>query len=84
MFLFVNFSGFCDWYWKGKTEDVEKVAVVQEQKIFTFQALISATNNFEDKLGQGGFGPVFKVWSLTLLSIQGYYCPFIIIISWIH
>ncbi|KAJ0677785.1 putative non-specific protein-tyrosine kinase RLK-Pelle-DLSV family [Helianthus annuus] len=44
----------------GKSEDKEKVAVPQEQKIFTVQSLISATNNFENKLGQGGFGPVFK------------------------
>ncbi|KAI3733818.1 hypothetical protein L6452_13274 [Arctium lappa] len=44
---------------EGTTEDLEKVRV-QEQKIFTFQALVSATNNFDNKLGQGGFGPVFK------------------------
>ncbi|KVI05435.1 cysteine-rich receptor-like protein kinase 10 [Cynara cardunculus var. scolymus] len=43
----------------GTTEDLEKVPA-QEQKIFTFQALVSATNNFDNKLGQGGFGPVFK------------------------
>ncbi|XP_076953505.1 cysteine-rich receptor-like protein kinase 43 [Bidens hawaiensis] len=44
----------------GEPEDVDKVTVPQEQKIFTIQSLISATNNFEHKLGQGGFGPVFK------------------------
>ncbi|KAI3696283.1 hypothetical protein L1987_79295 [Smallanthus sonchifolius] len=44
----------------GESEEVEKVAVPQEQKIFTIQSLICATNNFENKLGQGGFGPVFK------------------------
>ncbi|KAI7756300.1 hypothetical protein M8C21_012458, partial [Ambrosia artemisiifolia] len=44
----------------GESEDKEKVVVPQEQKIFTVESLISATNNFEHKLGQGGFGPVFK------------------------
>ncbi|KAK1419868.1 hypothetical protein QVD17_29273 [Tagetes erecta] len=44
----------------GESEELEKVAVPQEQKIFTIESLISATNNFENKLGQGGFGPVFK------------------------
>ena len=42
-------------------EEVERVGVPQEQKIFSFQAIISATNNFENKLGQGVFGPAFKV-----------------------
>ncbi|XP_021974443.1 cysteine-rich receptor-like protein kinase 10 [Helianthus annuus] len=41
-------------------QDQKEVDVSQEQKIFTFQTLISATNNLENKLGQGGFGPVFK------------------------
>nr|KAJ0193234.1 hypothetical protein LSAT_V11C800406680 [Lactuca sativa] len=45
---------------EGVEEYPEKVGAPQEQKIFTFQTLISATNNFEHKLGQGGFGPVFK------------------------
>ncbi|KAL8241832.1 hypothetical protein R6Q59_012134 [Mikania micrantha] len=44
----------------GEPEELNNVAVPQEQKIFTIQSLISATNNFENKLGQGGFGPVFK------------------------
>nr|GEW02864.1 putative receptor-like protein kinase At4g00960 [Tanacetum cinerariifolium] len=52
-------SFFCSYNCKDE-EEVERVGVPQEQKIFTFQALISATNNFENKLGQGGFGPVFK------------------------
>ncbi|KAK1374674.1 Protein kinase domain-containing protein [Heracleum sosnowskyi] len=34
----------------------------QEQKHFTFQTLVAATKDFHptNKLGQGGFGPVFK------------------------
>ncbi|KAK1416044.1 hypothetical protein QVD17_31832 [Tagetes erecta] len=47
----------CDF---NSTEDLEKVNVPQEQKIFTFETIICATNNLENKLGEGGFGPVFK------------------------
>ena len=34
-----------------------------EQKVFPFQVLVSATKDFHPthKLGEGGFGPVFKV-----------------------
>ncbi|XP_024989057.1 putative receptor-like protein kinase At4g00960 [Cynara cardunculus var. scolymus] len=41
--------------------ELEKIAA-QEQKIFSFQTLVSATKNFhpDNKLGQGGYGPVFK------------------------
>jgi hypothetical protein len=36
---------------------------VQELPLFNFEKLASATNNFHpsNKLGQGGFGPVYKV-----------------------
>lgn len=36
---------------------------LQDVVLFKFEVLIAATNNFDDdnKLGQGGFGPVFKV-----------------------
>ena len=36
---------------------------LQEILIFNFKDLASATNNFHssNKLGQGGFGPVYKV-----------------------
>lgn len=42
-------------------EELEKLAA-KEQKLFTFETLVSATKNFNDtnKLGQGGFGPVYK------------------------
>lgn len=42
-------------------EDLEKIAA-REQKHFPFEALVSATKNFHpsNKLGEGGFGPVYK------------------------
>lgn len=41
---------------------MEKIAA-QEQKQFPFEVLVSATKDFhpDSKLGEGGFGPVFKV-----------------------
>ncbi|KAL3501916.1 hypothetical protein ACH5RR_036365 [Cinchona calisaya] len=44
-----------------KEEDLEKIAA-QEQKQFQFQTLVSATKNFDpsNKLGEGGFGSVYK------------------------
>ncbi|KAG5531463.1 hypothetical protein RHGRI_026172 [Rhododendron griersonianum] len=46
---------------KGGSDDLEKIAA-QEQKQFPFETLVSATKNFhpDHKLGEGGFGPVFK------------------------
>lgn len=43
-------------------EDLEKIAE-QEQKQFSFETLLSATKDFHPthKLGEGGFGPVYKV-----------------------
>ncbi|XP_050275455.1 cysteine-rich receptor-like protein kinase 43 [Quercus robur] len=42
-------------------EDLEKIAQ-QEQKLFAFETLVAATKDFHitHKLGEGGFGPVFK------------------------
>lgn len=36
---------------------------LEELPLFEFEKLATATNNFHDsnKLGQGGFGPVYKV-----------------------
>lgn len=44
-----------------KEEDLEKIAA-KEQKQFQFQVLVAATKNFHhsNKLGEGGFGPVYK------------------------
>ncbi|XP_023742281.1 cysteine-rich receptor-like protein kinase 43 [Lactuca sativa] len=46
---------------ESQEEELEAIAA-QEQKIFSFQTLVSATKNFhpDNKLGQGGYGPVFK------------------------
>jgi hypothetical protein len=45
---------------------------VQELPLFNFEKLASATNNFHlsNKLGQGGFGPVYRVM-VALLEV---YC----------
>ena len=43
-----------------KEEDEREV---QDLKIFSFGLILAATNNFssDNKLGEGGFGPVYKV-----------------------
>ncbi|XP_061357317.1 cysteine-rich receptor-like protein kinase 43 [Gastrolobium bilobum] len=42
-------------------EDIQNIAA-QEQKIFSYETLVAATKNFHslNKLGEGGFGPVYK------------------------
>lgn len=46
---------------KDGSDDLEIIAA-QEQKQFPYETLVSATKNFHpnQKLGEGGFGPVFK------------------------
>ncbi|KAL9328948.1 hypothetical protein ACSQ67_003951 [Phaseolus vulgaris] len=41
--------------------DIQKMAA-QEQKIFPYETLVAVTKNFSaiHKLGEGGFGPVYK------------------------
>ncbi|XP_060969145.1 cysteine-rich receptor-like protein kinase 43 isoform X2 [Cannabis sativa] len=42
-------------------QEIEQIAA-QEQKVFAFETLVAATKNFHPthKLGEGGFGPVYK------------------------
>lgn len=46
---------------KSEEEDIHNLAA-QEQKIFPYETLVAATKNFHilHKLGEGGFGPVYK------------------------
>lgn len=58
-----------DLYWnvwlllEGKSEDDIQNIATQEQKTFSYETLVAATKNFDvlNKLGEGGFGPVYKV-----------------------
>jgi hypothetical protein len=48
---------------EDKHEDNVNQVKLQELSLFNLQELASATNNFHqsNKLGQGGFGPVYRV-----------------------
>lgn len=52
----------CVWSEGSDEADIQKMAA-QEQKTFAYETLASVTKNFSDihKLGEGGFGPVYKV-----------------------
>ncbi|KAL4561312.1 hypothetical protein LXL04_033476 [Taraxacum kok-saghyz] len=41
---------------------------------------VSATNNFENKLGKGGFGPVFKVRSFSYTRTETYWTSWLILV----
>ncbi|TKY69266.1 Cysteine-rich receptor protein kinase 10 [Spatholobus suberectus] len=47
---------------EGQSEDDIQNIAAQEQKIFPYETLVAATKNFDilKKLGEGGFGPVYK------------------------
>lgn len=62
---FVSLTHFFFVDLKGLEDDIERIAAM-EQKVFPFQVLVSATKDFHPthKLGEGGFGPVFKVTSI--------------------
>jgi len=52
----------CVWSERNDEADIQKMAA-QEQKMFPYETLAAVTKNFSDihKLGEGGFGPVYKV-----------------------
>ncbi|KAK2453463.1 putative receptor protein kinase [Trifolium repens] len=47
---------------EGNSEDDIQNLATQEQRTFSYETLVAATNNFNvhNKLGEGGFGPVYK------------------------
>ncbi|KAK0596796.1 hypothetical protein LWI29_019169 [Acer saccharum] len=49
----------------GQTKEKDQ-ATKHDLKIFNFQTIVAATDNFStaNKLGEGGFGPVYKAWQL--------------------
>jgi hypothetical protein len=59
-------------YKKFSGQDNVNQLKLQELPLFNFQELASATNNFHqsNKLGQGGFGPVYRV---MVAIVEGYY-----------
>lgn len=60
-----------DWSEGQNEEDLEKIAQ-QEQKQFPFETLVAATKDFHQthKLGEGGFGPVYKVSSRSVCNFD--------------
>lgn len=54
-------------------EEVLHEITAQEQKQFPFETLLAATRDFHPKLklGEGGFGPVYKVCGI--LTIRAYF-----------
>ncbi|GAY64754.1 hypothetical protein CUMW_235860 [Citrus unshiu] len=59
---------------KRKTQE-KGHSMSHDLKIFDFQTIVAATNNFSliNKIGEGGFGPVYKVIKIfaTIIDIQG-------------
>ena len=74
----VGLNGLCFAYLglEGSEEaDLEKIAA-QERKKFSYKTLSRATDNFHasNKLGQGGFGPVYKVINLIVVWTSNFTC----------
>jgi hypothetical protein len=56
----------------NKEESIESI-MEMERRAFPYDALVSATRNFSEKLGEGGFGPVFKVIFCEFRVLMCYY-----------
>lgn len=58
-------------YTETRESDPESTLLKQTQTLFTVEDLIEATDNFDEnkKLGEGGFGPVYKVCMYLLLFL---------------
>lgn len=69
---------------KEGEDDLEKIAA-QEQKQFSFETLVAATQDFHPKckLGQGGFGPVFKVGGMGFCNSISYQSLLLPITVWV-
>jgi len=54
----------------GEEPDWEMEENLSEFSVFDFHQILEATNNFseENKLGEGGFGPVYKVIKHTRIA----------------
>lgn len=57
---------------RGSTSDNDlqlNISGGDDLELFSYASIMVATNDFssENKLGQGGFGPVFKVTNFVLL-----------------
>ncbi|KAL1215951.1 G-type lectin S-receptor-like serine/threonine-protein kinase [Cardamine amara subsp. amara] len=63
VFLILVFASYWFWRYKAKKNDTWKDKLKpQDVNFFEIQTILAITNNFseENKLGQGGFGPVYK------------------------
>lgn len=78
--VFLNFSGksrLCEKYMhklRGDELVWEMEAQLSEFSVFDLHQILDATGDFSDenKLGEGGFGPVYKVQKALYMSVKIY------------